>query len=461
MSSIFPLILLMLTGVAFWCGRRRSYKVAAISGGLSKLHSRPTYYGSLTALWCGLPASIVYSVWLFFESTIVTRFVVAGLPESLRSLQPSELGLVVNDIQNLVFGNIVSKIPNQHILTAAEHYRLLTKISQASLAVVMLVLAMIGMFVVLSRIKPDLKARNQVEKAIKIFLLAASSVAVFITIGIVLSVLFEALRFFQQVPISDFIFGLKWSPQTAIRADQVGSSGAFGAIPIFTGTLMIAAIAMLVAVPLGLMSAIYLAEYAHHQVRTVVKPLLEILAGIPTVVYGFFAALTVAPMVRNFGTTLGLDISSESAMVAGLVMGIMIIPFISSLSDDVINAVPQTLRDGSYSLGATKSETIRKVVIPAALPGIVGGVLLAVSRAIGETMIVVMAAGLAANLTANPLQSVTTVTVQIVTLLVGDQEFDSAKTLAAFALGLTLFIVTLGLNIIALHVVKKYREQYE
>ncbi|MBN2809353.1 MAG: phosphate ABC transporter permease subunit PstC, partial [Deltaproteobacteria bacterium] len=403
----------------------------------------------------------LYAVWHFFESSIVTHFVVAGLPESMSRLPASRLGLIVNDIKNLVSGNIMGRVPDQYILAAAEQYRALIKISQASLAVVMLVLAIVGLVAVLSRIRPDLRARNQVEKVINVLLIAASSVAVFTTIGIVLSVLFEALRFFDLVPLTDFIFGLKWSPQTAIRADQVGSSGAFGAIPVFTGTLMIATIAMLVAVPLGLMSAVYLAEYAHRQVRTVVKPLLEILAGIPTVVYGFFAALTIAPLVRGFGTSLGLDISSESALVAGLVMGVMIIPFISSLSDDVINAVPQAMRDGSYGLGATKSETIRKVVIPAALPGIVGGVLLAVSRAIGETMIVVMAAGLSANLTANPFQAVTTVTVQIVTLLVGDQEFDSAKTLAAFALGLLLFVVTLGLNIIALQVVKKYREQYE
>jgi len=247
----------------------------------------------------------------------------------------------------------------------------------------------------------------------------------------------------------------------SIRSDQVGSSGAFGAIPVFAGTAMISGIAMLVAVPLGLMSAIYLSEYAHKSFRSLAKPLLEILAGIPTVVYGFFAALTVAPFIREIGVTFGLDVSSESALAAGLVMGIMIIPFVSSLSDDVINAVPQAMRDGALALGATKSETIKQVVIPAALPGIVGGVLLAVSRAIGETMIVVMAAGLAANLTANPLQAVTTVTVQIVTLLVGDQEFDSPKTLAAFALGLVLFIVTLFLNIIALYVVRKYREQYE
>ena len=276
-----------------------------------------------------------------------------------------------------------------------------------------------------------------------------------------LSVLFEAFRFFQSVPFFDFLFGVEWSPQTAIRSDQVGASGAFGMVPLFTGTLLISAVAMLVAVPVGLMSAIYLAEYASRRLRSIAKPLLEILAGIPTVVYGFFAALTVAPAIRDAGDALGLEVASQSALAAGLVMGVMIIPFVSSLSDDVINAVPQALREGSLGLGATKSETIRQVVLPAALPGIVGSILLAVSRAIGETMIVVMAAGLAANLTANPLEAVTTVTAQIVTLLVGDQEFDSPKTLAAFALGLVLFLITLALNVIALHVVRRYREQYE
>jgi phosphate transport system permease protein len=247
----------------------------------------------------------------------------------------------------------------------------------------------------------------------------------------------------------------------AIRAGQTGSSGSFGAIPVLAGTFLISGIAMSIAVPFGLMSAIYLSEYAGPKFRAVVKPLLEILAGIPTVVYGFFAALVVAPFIRDLGMRVGLSVSSESALAAGLVMGIMIIPFVSSLSDDVINAVPQSMRDGSYGLGATKSETIKLVILPAALPGIVGSILLAVSRAIGETMIVVMAAGLAANLTLNPLQAVTTVTVQIVTLLVGDQEFDSPKTLAAFALGLLLFVVTLVLNVIALYVVRKYREEYE
>jgi phosphate transport system permease protein len=254
---------------------------------------------------------------------------------------------------------------------------------------------------------------------------------------------------------------MHWSPQIAIREDQVGSSGAFGSVPLLTGTLLITFIAMIISVPVGLFSAIYLSDYAPKKIRTIVKPLLEILAGVPTVVYGFFAALTIGPFLRRIGESIGLNIVSESALAAGLVMGIMIIPFISSLSDDVINAVPQRLKDGSYALGTTKSETMVKIIIPAALPGIVGSILLAVSRAIGETMIVVMAAGMAAKLTANPFEAVTTVTVQIVALLVGDQEFDSPKTLAAFALGLELFFITLFLNLIALRVVQKYREKYE
>ncbi|MBT6284714.1 MAG: phosphate ABC transporter permease subunit PstC, partial [Rhodospirillaceae bacterium] len=312
-----------------------------------------------------------------------------------------------------------------------------------------------------TRLSPTLRACNQVEQAIKIFLMACSLIAIVTTIGIVLSLVFESVRFFAKVSIVEFLFGTEWSPQTALRADQVGASGAFGAIPLIAGTLLITVIAMVIAVPIGLFSAIYLSEYAGARVRGYIKPLLEILAGIPTVVYGFFAALTVAPYIRDLGASLGLNVASESALAAGFVMGIMIVPFISSLSDDVINAIPQSLRDGSYALGATQSETIKKVILPAALPGIFAACLLAVSRAIGETMIVVMAAGLAANLTANPFEAVTTVTVQIVTLLVGDQEFDSAKTLAAFALGLLLFCITLTMNVIALHVVRKYREQYD
>lgn len=303
--------------------------------------------------------------------------------------------------------------------------------------------------------------RRPGEAAMMTLMWFCAGIAVVVTGGIIYSVVSESLHFFARVPLGDFLFGTQWSPQTAMRADQSGASGSFGAIPLLAGTLMITAIALLVAVPVGLYSAIYLSEYATPRLRRTVKPVLELLAGIPTVVYGYFAVMTVAPFFHSLGARLGIPIASESALVAGLVMGVMIIPFVSSLSDDMMMAVPRGLRDASYGLGATQSETIKRVVLRSALPGIMGAVLLAVSRAIGETMIVVMAAGLSANLTANPLEAVTTVTVQMVTLLTGDQEFDSAKTLAAFALGLTLFCFTLLLNIAAQAIVKKYREQYE
>lgn len=307
----------------------------------------------------------------------------------------------------------------------------------------------------------DTGRSNWQDRLVILFLAAAAALAIFVTAGIVLSLVFETIRFFEKVPITEFLFGLEWSPQTAIRSDQVGAEGSFGAIPLINGTLLVSAIAMATATPLGLAVAIYLSEYASKRSRDWLKPLLEILAGIPSVVYGFFAALTVAPFIRMTSNEVGLEVASESALAAGLVMGMMILPLISSLSDDVINAVPQALRDASYGLGATQSETIRRVILPAALPGIAGSLLLAASRAIGETMIVLMAAGLAAQLTLNPLEAVTTITVQIVTLLTGDQEFDSAKTLSAFALGLLLFTITLCLNIVALRIVKKFREQYD
>ena len=455
------LVLLLLTAGGFYLGRRRAFAVSSTIGGPKVLHSRPTYYGSLTALWCAVPALIVFSFWLAFESTVITDMMIAGLPEEIRNLPKDRLNLIVNDIRNLVSGNIVGGEISPAIREAADRYQSMKTTSHAALSVLIVAMAIAATLWIRGMIAPKLRARNHVENVIKILLIACSTIAIFTTVGIVLSVLYEAIRFFQIIPVNEFLFGLEWSPQMAIRADQVGSSGAFGAIPVFLGTMLISAIAMCVAVPIGLMSAIYLSEYANKKFRSVAKPLLEILAGIPTVVYGFFAALIVAPAIRNAGASVGMDVSSESALAAGLVMGIMIIPFVSSLSDDVINAVPQSLRDGAYGLGSTQSETITRVILPAALPGIVGGVLLAVSRAIGETMIVVMAAGLSANLTVNPLKTVTTVTVQIVTLLVGDQEFDSPKTLAAFALGLMLFIVTLILNVIALVVVRKYREQYE
>jgi phosphate transport system permease protein len=459
MPLTFLAALLALSSLAYALGRRRALVLA---GGTPRiLHSRPRYYGALTALWCAIPAVLVLVLWKALESTVLTGLVVGGLPQEMQALPPERLGLLINDIRNLVGGNIVGGEVNATMRAAADHYAELQRVSTAALGVMMLLLAAAGVGLTWRAIRPTLRARNQVEGIVRVFLIGSSTIAVLTTLGIVLSVIFESVRFFQLVPFTQFLFGTEWSPQMAIRADQVGSSGAFGAIPLFTGTLLISGISMLVAVPIGLMAAIYLSEYAGARFRAWAKPLLEILAGIPTVVYGFFAALVVAPFIRELGADLGLSVASESALAAGLVMGIMIIPFVSSLSDDVINAVPQSLRDGAYALGATRSETVKQVVIPAALPGIVGGVLLAASRAIGETMIVVMAAGLSANLTWNPLEAVTTVTVQIVTLLVGDQEFDSPKTLAAFALGLVLFVVTLALNVIALHVVRKYREQYE
>ena len=455
------LVILAIAGFAWQLGRRRALAVAGGPAKAPSLHSRPVYFGALTALWCAIPALLLLGLWAVLRGSVVTELVVADLPPELRNLPANELALVVNDIRNQVEGNFVRDDVAPVIVEAAERYRNLEGFGRLVSTLVVPLVALLGLALAWRRIAPRVRARNHVEGAILVFIVASSTVAILTTAGIVLSVVFEAFRFFQSVPIFDFLLGVEWSPQTAIRSDQVGASGAFGMVPLFTGTLLISAVAMLVAVPVGLMSAIYLAEYANRRLRSIAKPLLEILAGIPTVVYGFFAALAVAPAIRDAGDALGLEVASQSALAAGLVMGVMIIPFVSSLSDDVINAVPQSLREGSLGLGATKSETIRQVVLPAALPGIVGSILLAVSRAIGETMIVVMAAGLAANLTANPLEAVTTVTAQIVTLLVGDQEFDSPKTLAAFALGLVLFLITLALNIIALHVVRRYREQYE
>lgn len=365
------------------------------------------------------------------------------------------------EIRNIADGVLPDSHASVAVKEAVSRYTSLTHTTSIVLSIMFLLAGLLGFYRGYKSLSVDFPAREQVEKIVRFFLLASSTIAILVTLSIVLTLVIEALQFFKHVPLLDFLFGLKWSPQTAIRADQVGSSGAFGAIPLFAGTLLIACIAMLVAVPVGLFSAIYLSEYASPLVRAYVKPMLEILAGIPTVVYGFFAALTVAPFIVKASASIGLSASSESALAAGLVMGVMVIPFISSLSDDVINAVPASLRFGSLAMGATRSETIRKVILPAALPGIMGAILLAVSRAIGETMIVVMAAGLAANLTANPLESVTTVTAQIVTILVGDQAFDSPKTLSAFALGLTLFCVTLTLNFIALKIVRHYEERYD
>jgi phosphate transport system permease protein len=470
LSTLFIVLFIVVITIFYLC-RQRSLSLAKKLGGIRHLHSLPVYYGLQAAMWCAIPCVLVLVLWTAFDDSIIRSVITQQLSVEQQQLSNDERNLLVSSIESMANGIALKSTPE--MLVAADHINKLRQISNTALTVLIFCgLLATGAWGWL-RIKPEVRARNGVERIFMLTLLACSTLAIITTIGIVFSVIFESIRFFQIVPLHEFVLGTQWSPQLSIREDQVGSSGAFGAVPLFTGTLLISAIAMLVAVPAGLMTAVYLSEYASNNVRTLVKPLLEILAGIPTVVYGFFAALTIAPMIKNslhglgfdlafLGVSFGpLEVSGESALAAGLVMGVMIIPFVSSLSDDVINAVPQSLRDGAYGLGSTQSETIKKVVFPAALPGIVGAILLAVSRAIGETMIVVMAVGTAANLSFNPLESVTTVTVQMTTLLIGDHEFDSAKTLAAFALGLMLFILTLGLNFLALNIVKKYREQYD
>jgi len=458
--STFHLFILfvILTATAAVMGWRRAVAPAFLQGRRSR--SRAVYHGSYTALWCAVPMLLVVICWILIEPWVIRPIVLQGLAGSLDSTTASPAFHYL-EIRNIADGVLPDSHASVAVKEAVSRYTSLTHTTSIVLSIMFLLAGLLGFYRGYKSLSVDFPAREQVEKIVRFFLLASSTIAILVTLSIVLTLVIEALQFFKHVPLLDFLFGLKWSPQTAIRADQVGSSGAFGAIPLFAGTLLIACIAMLVAVPVGLFSAIYLSEYASPLVRAYVKPMLEILAGIPTVVYGFFAALTVAPFIVKASASIGLSASSESALAAGLVMGVMVIPFISSLSDDVINAVPASLRFGSLAMGATRSETIRKVILPAALPGIMGAILLAVSRAIGETMIVVMAAGLAANLTANPLESVTTVTAQIVTILVGDQAFDSPKTLSAFALGLTLFCVTLTLNFIALKIVRHYEERYD
>jgi len=462
--SIAVALVATLGLLAFAVGRRRA--IESVGGQRSTLHSLPGYYGWYAALWSALPGLLLAALWVVAAPTLLDEIALSGVKDlpgarDLLGEDGSRRDLFLNEVRNAAEGQIVTNPEDPVLLAAAARYRGAETTSGRIALGLIAALSVAGGVLALRRIRPDLAARSRVEAVLRTALLVCSTVAILVTLGIVLSLIFETTRFFQRVPFQEFLFGTHWSPQMALRADQVGSSGSFGAVPIFAGTLLITGIAMAVAVPVGLLSAISMSFYLPAGARATVKPLLEILAGIPTVVYGFFAVLIVAPVIRDAGAELGLEVASESALAAGLVMGIMIIPFISSLSDDAITAVPQSLSDGSLALGATRSETICLVVLPAALPGIAGAFLLAISRAIGETMIVVMAAGLAANLTANPFQAVTTVTVQIVTLLTGDQEFDSAKTLSAFALGLVLFVVTLGLNIVALQIVRRYREAYE
>jgi phosphate transport system permease protein len=463
MSAIYFVTLAILLVAAFLMGRGRAQRLIASGGG--QLHSLPSYHGLLPMAAVLVSMLLVYLV----GSLIAARYAETSALQVLGpefASDPLKRATGLRELINVATGAFAGEA-SASLKAAAAQYATAKSVGNWLVYGIGTGLALIGMLSFVSRISPTFRARNIFERFALSIMAVCATVAVLTTIGIVASVLYETGRFFfdpalkGRPTIPEFLFGTEWNPQAALRADQGDIKTAFGFLPLLTGTLLITAIAMLVAGPLGLFSAIDLSEYASHRMRAWAKPVLEILAGIPTVVLGFFAALTVAPLIRGWGEYFGLDVASESALAAGLVMGMMIIPFISSLSDDVINSVPQSLRDGAYALGATRSETIRNVVLPAALPGIVSAFMLAISRAIGETMIVVMAAGLAAKLTANPLDAVTTITVQIKTILVGDQEFDSAKTLAAFALGFVLFFVTLVLNVIALQVVRRYREQYD
>ena len=479
--GLLCLLLLALAVLGYVLGQRKA--ISSAGGDIRKLHSLPNFYGSITALSVIVPTAALLVVWLFAEGFVIQSNALSHiLPADVPA--DSSMNLVMADVTRLAAGLAtlagqgadvaalakdpvalktalggagvaMGHDPNPSMIAAAQAVESTAWLSRLLLTVLALALGVAGAAWGLSRIKPEFRARNETERVAMGLLIAASLIAVLTTVGIVLSLFSETVHFFQLYPASQFFFSASWNP-------KFGGGSDLGIWPLVWGTLYVSAISLIVAVPIGLLSAIYLAEYASKSVRSVVKPLIEILAGIPTIVYGLFALITVGPLLRDFiAQPMGWGNSASSVMTAGLVMGIMVIPFVSSLSDDIINAVPQSLRDGSLGLGATPSETIRQVVIPAALPGIVGAVLLAASRAIGETMIVVLGAGAAAKLSLNPFEAMTTVTVKIVSQLTGDTEFKSPETLVAFALGLTLFTLTLCLNIVALVIVRKYREQYE
>ena len=457
------IILLVLLAVAYQLGMQRSRKLAGGQNSTS-MHSRPHHYGMMVGLWAVLPPFFIMLLWNWFSPAVIQQLVLSSLPaEILNSGEQAQV--LLRRISNLATNFAVLSEAADWEISAANYLTALQQKSTLLLTALMFIIGALGLLVSYQKIRPSLRARHQVEKALMATLLSCSIIAILTTIGIVLSMVGETLKFFSFIKPTDFFFGTTWNPRfsTAGVADGslTGSQGSFGLLPLLSGTMLVAGIALLVAIPLGLMVAIYMAEYAPKKVRDTVKPIIEVLAGIPTIVYGFFALVVVGPFLSDLGQMLGLTIRATSALTAGVVMGIMIIPFISSLSDDIITQVPKALRDGSLGLGATKSETIRKVVLPAALPGIVGAVLLAASRAIGETMIVVLAAGNSPALTANPFEAVSTVTVTIVNQLTGDNDFASPQSLVAFALGLTLFVITLLLNIVALVIVRKYREQYE
>ena len=455
MIEFLILIIFLLAAYGFILNKGKAKALSMVN----VMHSQPHYHGLYSAFLTIVPAIILLMSWSFIINIIASTTLKDFFSDT------ADIGIVqfyVNGVIDFVEGATDTKIDHAGFMPAVNYYQSFQEVNKILQFVVILSLSFIFFRYSLKFVEVQFKARDFIEKVVVIIMRSSAIFAIFVTIGIVLSLLFETLRFFESVNVFDFLFGLHWSPQMAIRADQVGSSGSFGAVPVFTGTLLISFIAMAVAGPIGMFSAIYLSQYASEKVRNYAKPIIEILAGIPTVVYGFFAVITVAPFFRELGAFLTFtNMSSESALIAGSVMGIMIIPFVASLTDDALTAVPRSLKEGSLAMGATLSETTKKVIIPASFHGIVGSFLLAFSRAIGETMIVVMAAGFAANLTFNPFESVSTVTVQIVGLLTGDQEFDSPKTLSAFAFAFVLFFITLILNVISLSIVKKYREQYE
>ncbi len=459
MNLLLVGILLAIIAVAYQIGLTRSRSIAGKGNNSAMLHSRPGYYGTLVALWCGIPAALLLFVWNFAEPSILRHVAMGEIPpQVLSSLSGTELDVIMRRIQSIASGFGVTDTAQAYEVAAAEKLRNYQTVGLIAKFAVVISVALFGLAYARQRISQQYRARNQVEKTISIALALCSGIAILTTVGIVMSMLSEALNFFDYVSPVDFFLGTEWNPGFSTTG---ASEGSYGLLPLLWGTIMVSVIALLVAVPVGLMTAIYLAEYAKPRFRAIVKPIIEILAGIPTIVYGVFALMVIGPFFQSVGSTFGLNINATSALTAGFVMGIMIIPFVSSLSDDIITQVPRSLRDGSLGLGATKSETILKVVMPAALPGVVGAFLLAASRAIGETMIVVLAAGNSPILHGNPLQAVSTVTVTIVNQLTGDTDFASPQSLVAFALGLTLFVITLGLNIIALYIVRKYREQYE
>ncbi|MEN4982049.1 phosphate ABC transporter permease subunit PstC [Acinetobacter modestus] len=452
-------VLLALVAIAYQIGLSKSRNLAGKGNNSATLHSRPGYYGALVALWCGVPAFLILIIWNLVEPSVLQHIIFNNIPASVSAtLDEASRDVLIDRVQAIASGFGVTDKPAAYELAAAQQLAKFETIASFAKLAIVISAGLAGLVWAKLHVSQQFRARNQVEKAINVGLILCSGVAILTTIGIVLSMLSEALHFFRFVSPADFFFGTEWNPGFSTSGNAEGS---YGILPLIWGTLMVSGIALLVAVPVGLMIAIYLAEYASPNLRSWAKPTIEVLAGIPTIVYGVFALMVIGPFFKMIGEIVGIDINATSALTAGFVMGIMIIPFVSSLSDDIITQVPRALRDGSLGLGATKSETIRQVVLPAALPGITGAFLLAVSRAVGETMIVVLAAGNSPLLHANPFEAVSTVTVTIVKQLTGDTDFASPQALVAFALGLTLFVITLGLNIIALYIVRKYREQYE